>query len=201
MSEDVTNQNRPNEGKGRRGFLGEAGLAGMAALFAAQLAGADTPSTPGAAKKVRLKDVKDVRIITEESYEIPGGTEYVYEWEAEDSRATVARFRVIGSRIDHGRNYTMFSDTSVRLVSAEPGQAESGERTIIHGTKGDEKGNLRMDKVTVTTIYPDGTHNRLSRTVPVRTDLAETVKSLNLEASFRMAAAAKPHRPAPGEKG
>jgi len=164
----------------RRDFLGSAGALGVAAI--AGILNID-PTQAGASalgsRPVKLASIANLTVKREEIFDVPGGKEYFYEWDAGDKSGSIKSFTVHGSRIETDTTYTVTTDVTVRAKGSVKAKnlstSVAQQRTITFGTKGAVSGDFRTDQVIVTTIRSDGTSTREESTVQVRLNFERVI--------------------------
>lgn len=168
-----------NEGTGRRGFLGGMGALGFAAvagMLNPEPAQAAKQSSEGNTEVPSLSSIAKLSVSRQDVFDVPGGKEYFYDWQASDEYGVTTKFTLHGSRTDSGTTYAATTDVTVRKFAN--GMDSDGvpastvqQRTVVFGVKGETAGNVRNDKVVCTTINADGTSSRQESNVQVRLDL------------------------------
>ncbi len=162
----------------RRSFLGGMGLAGLGTMMCALApASADAP-TPASPNRLKLKSIGKIDVSREESFDVPGGKEYIVEYRVSDDSGVVSKFINHVSRVDSETSYTMTADVVIHSYAAdadlngEP-QVRKEQHINIFAVKGETVGGFRHDHFTITTMHTDGSITRESVTVPVQLDVSE----------------------------
>jgi hypothetical protein len=170
-----------NDGTDRRGFLagvGALGVATVASMLSPQPANASSPTPKDEKVPLNLSSIAKLSVTREEVFDVPGGKEHFYEWQASDEKGVTSKFSVHVSRVDSESAYTISLDVTVLKFApgtdlSGPPTATKQQRIVNFGIKGEVVGDVRNDRVITTTVHQDGSSSREERVVPVRLDLSE----------------------------
>jgi hypothetical protein len=167
-------------------FLGEAAAAaGLTPM--ASLASAETTTESGTSETPTPDVIVGINVIKDDQFSIPleRGEERISEYEMIGRNGVLRRCRSHSMRIEREGGYTMTTDITILTYPAgadREGTApfSTSQRSILHGIKGEVNGTTRMDDVTITTIFQDGSSSRSTHVAPVRTNLAAQFAGMSL---------------------
>lgn len=138
----------------------------------------EASQTSSANDELRLSSIESLSVTREDVFDIPDGKEYFYDWQANDEKGLTTKFSSHSSRIDSYGSYTITLELSIQKIKpgtdidADPA-ATTRHRVVVFGVKGETCGDVRNDRVFITTYAEDGTSAQEERTVAVQLDVDE----------------------------
>jgi hypothetical protein len=152
-------------------------MAAMVGMLMPDSVQAAKPLSGNETGTTKLSSIAKLSVTREDIFDVPGGKEYFYDWQASDENGVTKKFAAHGSRIDSESSYTITLDATVQKFAAgadiEAPTTTTQQRITIFGIKGEIVGSVRNDRVIFTTVHADGSSAREERMVPVRLDLSE----------------------------
>jgi hypothetical protein len=141
----------------RRTFIKGAGFVGIGALLASlgEAAQHPSPNAPLVQSPVQATEIENIH------NDLPDGNETYMIFSVVGSNNVAAVNKVYSRRIDTASSYVVFTTCTVSWHAAGSPLSESTpwvstHSTIVTGQKGDVNGNVRNDRIKMTTIYGDG---------------------------------------------
>jgi hypothetical protein len=168
------------DSRSRRDFLGGVGALGLAAmsgLIEAPKADA-TQLQDSSSEATKASSIGKIKVLRDEKYEIPGGSEQIVQYTMTDEAGRVVRHSYNYSHTKQSGTYTIASTFRVEhFASGQPltGKPASTKtlQVSVYGVEGEVIGNRRRDTITTTIMGDDGNTKRETQVVPVRLDLSE----------------------------
>ena len=162
IASSVPNQPQLESHTERRAFFKEAGLFGMGAFLmpnSMALAQQPPPGVPVLQPPVKVDNFQN------NENALSDGTETYLTYNSVGSNQVTSVNKFYSRRVENGPAYTVFCSCTVSWYPAGKSISESTpwfstQSYVISGVKGEVSGNMRKDKVSITTIYGNGEINQ-----------------------------------------